>query len=1218
MKKRIIAIALSMAVTFTTALGAVSVPVVGQEKAAGETRFYVSLTGNDSNPGSKERPFQTLEHARQEVAKINADMSGDIVVYLMDGTYYLNDTLELTEGDSGSNGYQVRYEAYGDSAVISGGVSLNNGWTVHDAEENIYKTTVPKGLNFRQLYVNDEKAVRARTGKPGILDSDSRILGADRLDENGKVIPEWWSNGGVETKVPAAGGDVIIKDDGTISQDMGNFDQVELHIFTGWCDNALRIDSIENIGHYDCQTAGKHWNGKEVTWDGDALKITLQNPEAERIFNRPHPNLDNYTGGPHFVFYVENAYELIDEDGEWYLDTRKNTLYYKAPAGMDMNSAEVVAPVLENVISIKGTLDNPVHDIQFKGLTIEHSTWLTASEEGLVGGQACQYVNYAVYATNDVGVKGAEAGIRVENTKDLRFDGNHIRFMGGAGIDLCSGTENTVLINNEIEEIAGNGIEIGKFAVDENTDYHVVYNPEDEREVCRQDKILNNKIHTIGTQYEGAVGLGAGYVQSIIIANNTIYDCPYSGISVGYGWTAKENPMKNNVIYRNEVHHINQVVCDGGAIYTLSNQSPGSSMRENYLHDNLLPEGADYSADAIYLDEQTTGYIVDRNVMVASYSIRQNQASNTFGTNYQFNGYSSDSGYAEFATDTVQKIMAQAGVQSDFSEEELFGPEISSAEYEAEYGTLTIVGSDFGSNSESVVFKTRQGEVKATDVLAWSDEEVVVKAPANVRNGDKVWVYTAEGKKSKSVVISKPQVEYREIMNEDFDGKQAGALASNEWSVSVPSKAMIVEEGDGKVLELKGNNPNLEVTWMDGKGNNWAFGENVLTFDFQIKDTLTNYEGFYNLLRQDKNGTKYTLDIRPAHVPLAIEQKGKDEVQKKDVPIQTGTWYSCKTMVLGEWIYLSVWERNGAEPQKWMLRKRMENASGTDNYLNFSYYAENGQRIYVDNIKVDGLSLTYIQPVEADELQAKIQEAEELAKNSASAELKQAIADAKALLNEDVITQEQVDAMLGKLTAAIEEAEKESSEIGSKEDPPSPKKTSIKGTALYEKTYGDKAFFLDASCSEAKDGKLSYESDNTSAASVSADGKVTVKSTGTAVIIVKLVSDTHTADAYKVTVQVKPSKVRLSSVKSKKKKQVTVTWKKLAAGQKISGYQIACSTNKNFKSDKKVSAKAKLKSTTVKKLKSGKKYYIRVRAYKTVGKTRLYGAWSGKKAVKVK
>lgn len=98
----------------------------------------------------------------------------------------------------------------------------------------------------------------------------------------------------------------------------------------------------------------------------------------------------------------------------------------------------------------------------------------------------------------------------------------------------------------------------------------------------------------------------------------------------------------------------------------------------------------------------------------------------------------------------------------------------------------------------------------------------------------------------------------------------------------------------------------------------------------------------------------------------------------------------------------------------------------------------------------------------------------------------------------------------------------------------------------------------------------------------------------------------------------KYSTATLSSVKSAKKAQATVTWKKLSSA---SGYVVEYSTSKKFtsKTTKKVTIKkGKTTKTTLKKLKSRKKYYVRVKAYKTVNKKAVYGNYSSVKSVKVK
>lgn len=95
-----------------------------------------------------------------------------------------------------------------------------------------------------------------------------------------------------------------------------------------------------------------------------------------------------------------------------------------------------------------------------------------------------------------------------------------------------------------------------------------------------------------------------------------------------------------------------------------------------------------------------------------------------------------------------------------------------------------------------------------------------------------------------------------------------------------------------------------------------------------------------------------------------------------------------------------------------------------------------------------------------------------------------------------------------------------------------------------------------------------------------------------------------------------PKKQTISSVKSPSRKKLKVTWKKDST---ISGYQIQYSTTKNFKKDKKsVNVSKKSTSKTIKTAKYGKKYYVRIRAYKTIDGKKVYGSWSKVKSVKVK
>lgn len=156
----------------------------------------------------------------------------------------------------------------------------------------------------------------------------------------------------------------------------------------------------------------------------------------------------------------------------------------------------------------------------------------------------------------------------------------------------------------------------------------------------------------------------------------------------------------------------------------------------------------------------------------------------------------------------------------------------------------------------------------------------------------------------------------------------------------------------------------------------------------------------------------------------------------------------------------------------------------------------------------------------------------------------------------------------------------------------------------YKKVYGDKAFSLKAS----SNCKITYKSSNTKVATVK-NGKVTLKKCGKATITLTTGGGNYKKQTKKVTITVVPKQASVKKVTSKKAAQLTVSWKKQA---EVSGYVVEYTTDKNFKKGvKKVTiSKNKTTSTTIKKLKKGKKYYVRVKPYTTIDKKKVYGKTS--------
>ncbi len=632
---------------------------------------YVNCNAPVAGDGTKEKPFNTVEEAKDYVRTLDKT-KGDIVVEIADGEYSLTETLAFGNRDRGSENCRISYvAAEGAKPIISGGEKIK-GWSLHDVENNIYKATVPSGMTFRQLYVDGEKALRARSGKVG--EYTTRIEGAERIKSE-KVLPELMTEDTTEARAQADDGTIFIKkSDGTFNGEWGQLESVELHIFTAWSVNILRVRS--------------------ATLEGDIYSVKVQDEEAELVFNRQHPNIDGYTLR-NFVYYVENAYELMDEAGEWYLDESTDTVYYKAPEDTDMSKKEVTVPRLETLVEISGTLDEPIENLTFSGLTFEYTAWNMPSERGFVDGQAMQYVTRTVFGNNDVGVGRPASAILVRNAKGVDFIGNTIQNTGATGIDFHYGAVDCKLESNTIRNIGGNGISVGKFVSDDNVDYHVPYNPEDEREICDGIAVVNNEIYNVGTDFECAVGIACGYPKNLLIANNTIYNVPYSGISVGFGWTKESNAMSGNRIIRNDIHHTSTILCDAGGIYTLSEQ-PDSEIAENYIHDITLTPWADYGTSGIYLDEGTGGYVVTDNLIEKAYGINPHIA----GVNYIYNNLISED--KTLNTKRAKTIKANAGVQKNFSIESLPENRIADIETDPSKNMLshTVLDDNFEFYSE--------------------------------------------------------------------------------------------------------------------------------------------------------------------------------------------------------------------------------------------------------------------------------------------------------------------------------------------------------------------------------------------------------------------------------------------------------------------------------------------------------------------------------------
>ena len=594
-----------------------------------QATFYVAPTGSDSNPGTETAPFKTITKAQKAVREINGTMTGDIVVYLREGTYQLNSMVNFDERDGGKDGHYVRYKAYnGENPLITGGMPIT-GWAIHDEANGIWKAEGVEG-NFRQLYVNGKKAVRACF--PNAIAANDK--GEGSFDHDFVRL----------TKVDSSGRAFDVSAD--YVKNIKNIENVEIHLMIAWAESILRLEKAEV--------------------NGGTAKLIPKDPERTRLFHRAYPMLGTaFMSDPpkQQVFYLENSYDLLDAAGEWYLDEKEHVLYYKPRSGESMATANVVAPRFNTLFNVLGKdTKNKVGYMSFEGLIFAHSNYTRPSEEGFLDLQAANFNvdvladpgrgNWEKLNSNKFLLWRPDAGFRVENAHHLLVKNCTFTQMAATGLDFVSGTNDDVIEGNVFYEIGAAGIMLGKFYQDSTTEIHIPYNPSDKDEISTRDTIRYNLITNVTNEHQGAVGIGAGYPRYVVIENNEISYTYYSGISVGFGWTKSETAMTNNHINKNNIHHISRLLCDSGPIYTLSNQGTGSEIKENYLHDYGASKWSDYWVLPIYLDEGSSGFTVENNSYKNSPSgVGQNQPGQFTQRN---NG-----GY-------IESVAAAAGLQGEF------------------------------------------------------------------------------------------------------------------------------------------------------------------------------------------------------------------------------------------------------------------------------------------------------------------------------------------------------------------------------------------------------------------------------------------------------------------------------------------------------------------------------------------------------------------------
>lgn len=442
--------------------------ISGVLSAQPEIKLYVSPTGNDNYPGTAERPLASLNKAWQKAGKKAGKQT--ITIYCRQGTHYLTAPITITSKTSGNAQHPVRFCSYPEEqTVISTSVRLTNlKWTPY--KTGIVQARVEGSPAFDQLFVNGEQQPMAR-----------------------------YPNRDINTA-----------------------------IFHGYAADAI---APERVARWQNPAGGFIHAMHSREWGGYQYVIEGKDAKGELILGGGFQN--NRQMGMHQEYrMVENIFEELDSEGEWYFDTKSKTLYFYPPQGLNLQTAIFEAPRSESIFILKGEKGKPVKNIKIEGLELTQTlrTFMKTNEPLLRS-------DWKIY-------RGG--AILFENAEDCSVTDCFIHNIGGNALFFSNYNRNHTVQKNHITRIGASAVcfvgspqavrsplfEYGESQPWDELDLTAGPQTDDYPMSCRVD---NNLIHSIGETEKQGAGIQISMSRRITISHNSIYNLPRAGININEG-----------------------------------------------------------------------------------------------------------------------------------------------------------------------------------------------------------------------------------------------------------------------------------------------------------------------------------------------------------------------------------------------------------------------------------------------------------------------------------------------------------------------------------------------------------------------------------------------------------------------------------------------------------------------------------------------------------
>lgn len=347
--------------------------------------------------------------------------------------------------------------------------------------------------------------------------------------------------------------------------DFANPADIDVKIMHFWCDDLLPVHSVDaNTGRIETEKAS-------------AMTVRVD---------------DNY------IF--ENVKEALSLPGEWYLDRTEQKLYYIPEDGDTVDNTTLYAGVTEELITFTNA-----ENIAFQGIDFINTDWNHV--DGIHTGNPFP-ASHPLYGNIKYGTDHPQAAfeippaIYISASSEINFTDCRFENISYTAIKFDKASTDCLIKTCMFNEIGANAVFIhGDFVVPAST---------------KNIDVIDCHISKYGRIFNNAIGILLTYAIDCDLTNNEIHDGWYTGVSVGWNWGYSDNPTNNIRICDNLIYNIgNGWLSDMGGIYTLGIQ-PDTVISGNEIYNVGCDEGAyGYGGWGIYLDEGSSGIVVEKNLV---------------------------------------------------------------------------------------------------------------------------------------------------------------------------------------------------------------------------------------------------------------------------------------------------------------------------------------------------------------------------------------------------------------------------------------------------------------------------------------------------------------------------------------------------------------------------------------------------------------------------